>query len=348
MANNHNVAGFQVPPAYIRNVLRQSERRRLLVEGPDDSEAFSLLLDELLGCHHISILNVQFIKLDDIPELHSLDPINRQPGNRKRVELICARVNRSINEASLSNKIVGFVDREFDGFKWQNDFADQIQTHKVLQDIQVVYTRGHSLENYCFEFDILREAFRGYSQYFGQALELFEQIFENTIRLACAITLAAKEFTDQTSSLKKGFELIKRSIDWKLLNIHQPEIGIDLVKWEKQLQQRQNLQYRHTQEFIVLFQKWLEKIQYVDFQIIRWLCHGHIGFTVLAETYTCCVSEVCSNLDSDHKTFHIKRVMRHGYEDKWNHCVKVWIQKSKSSQCLYPKEVLDLLGVNVV
>jgi hypothetical protein len=132
---------IQYTPAEFRNFLMMSHDKHLLVEGIDDKIAFKLLFEELSGKHDI--------KIDTAERLINFE---RPLGNREKVEEIC----RTVTGRSFADKLVGFVDREFREFEWDNDIRDNLGQHKV--DGRLVWSRGHSIENYFFDFIILREA----------------------------------------------------------------------------------------------------------------------------------------------------------------------------------------------
>jgi hypothetical protein len=305
----YTIAGF-------RNVLKMSPKKRLLVEGPMDKIAFLLLLEELHGKHSITV--------------HSAESIQGALANREKVEQIC----QTVSGLAYAERVVGFADREFREFEWRRDFIDHLGKHNVLD--RLVWSRGHSIENYCFDFTIFREAFLGYTEYFNEALERFETHFEQTIRLACAATLAGKDFGNR-------LVLVKSSFNWQIIETTPSSLTLDCDKWEERLHKVQKLSILQAKQFVDFFKSWQKKVERVDFEIVRWLCHGHIGLTFILEVYYRCVFDVCASLTEKERKTQVKRVRSAGYESKLSDALKYWTRQSKENLCEYPREVLNLL-----
>lgn len=308
----YTMAGF-------RNVLRMSGKKRLLVEGPMDKIAFLLLLQELHGKHGVTI--------------HHADSIQGALANRDKVEQIC----QSVSGQPYADRLVGFADREFREFEWRSDFIDHLAKHNVLD--RLVWSRGHSIENYCFDFTIFREAFLGYTEYFNEALERFETHFEQTIRLACAATLAGVDFGNR-------LVLIKNSLNWKIIETTPLTLTLDCDKWQNRLHKVQKLSSAQAKQLVDSFKSWLRCVEPADFAIVRWLCHGHIGLSFILEVYYRCVFDVCAGLSEKERKAQVKRVRSAGYDSKLNDALKHWSRQSKENLCQYPQEVLNLLGLS--
>src|SRR5437660_10174463 len=162
---------FAYTPAVYRTMVRMSKFKYILVEGRDDIIVFKYLIEEFLG------------KRSDI-RFHGAHQIRFDSGigNRERVENIV----ESLKGKKYAKRFVGFVDREFRGFDLDNEIKDVIGKHNVTD--RLIWSRGHSLENYYFDFSSLRRPLRHFSMtpHFDDALDLFEQNFEHIITLACS------------------------------------------------------------------------------------------------------------------------------------------------------------------
>ncbi len=328
----------QLRPGSLRNLLRMSDRKRLLVEGPDDVIAFKILLKTLYGNHDVSVHSAETIKLEDVEEFSDTHEMEAGFGNRQKVKKMCKIVNSlNINNESYKGQLVGFIDREYDGFDLLNGIADNIRGHKVLQDIKLIWSRGHSLENYYFDFIIILEAFDGYSEFFDIALPLFERHFEDTIRLACAAALAGKTVN--------RFEVIRRTIDWEILRITDTRLELDTDIWKHSLESFKGIDSSMVYSIIAAFEEWQTKIASCNFQTLRWLCHGHVGFTFMIELYTRCVFEACADMKEEDQKNAVNRVRSFGSNAKQNDCLKSWSRNSKNDAVSYPKEVFQMLNV---
>jgi hypothetical protein len=129
--------GRFTPEEYLKYLEIDDLSRHILVEGRDDKRIFELLLREL--CHTDEKSQILVDSAEAFVECH--------PENRETVEDIC---NKITGEA-YSDRLVAFVDREFREFDFPQ-LLDRVDGHKISG--QLVWSRGHSIENYFFDFDI--------------------------------------------------------------------------------------------------------------------------------------------------------------------------------------------------
>ena len=309
-------------PSGYRNLLRMSDENRLLVEGKRDKQFFKLLLDEFC---------TQDITIDNADILIDFD---RPVGNREKVELIC----QSVKDKSYSDRLVGFVDREFRKFELGETIEDKLSTHKI--ENRLVWSRGHSIENYLFDFSILRHPLRDLSatDCFDEALALFEKIIESTVRKACAASLAAKEL--------EKLKLIATSFNWKLLEVLNSQVILSLELWKQELTKK-NLPLGETEKIINRYQYWSQKIETVDFNLAKWLCHGHIGISFIWATYSRCVYDVCIHKGVAKPETEVAGIQRIKENNRFHACASWCARQARKHQCDYPLEVLQLLDVTV-
>ncbi len=160
-----------------KNILEMSHHEKhLLVEGRTDVMIFDILFEEFLG---VDWRDDHKLVIDCAETLISSDEF--RGGNRERVEKMCAIYQEK--------NLVGFIDREFRNFQTENKLVDEIKKH--YQNNNLIWSRGHSLENYYFEISILRSSFRDIGgDEFNQAYELFQNNFDSFIRTAGTLSLA--------------------------------------------------------------------------------------------------------------------------------------------------------------
>lgn len=313
-------------PAGYRNMVKMSKFKYILVEGKFDKIALLYLIDELFG------------KRPDL-RVHGAYQIqfgskNSCKGNRERVEEIA----ESIASKKFAKRFVGFVDREFRGFKFENGIEDTITQHKVID--RLIWTRGHSMENYYFDFSLLRGPLRDFttSSHFSNALDLFEQNLEQIIKLACAASLAGLEFGQ--------LEKMKSSIDWSLLQFDTSKLSINKSNWLCNLT-RGKTSNEVAQSLIGSFQIWLEKLSEIDFSILRWLCHGHIGIAFIWAAYARCVLEVSQRSGSRDPLNEARNVVKAEATVRCNRCASAWAEHAQRKSCEYPEEIFAYLDISV-
>ena len=318
-----------------RNYLRISAAKHLLVEGPGDKRVFKLLLDELL--HQASSPNMRCnIMIDSADHLLGF---GGNPGNRDKVETVCETVSRT----PYAKRLVGFVDRDFRHFGQAPYLHDAIGAHKVSD--RLVWSRGHSIENYYFDFGTLRNPLRAFSvtHYFSDALSLFEVVFEQAIRLACAASLAGHELGK--------LRVIKGSVDqgcFQLQSAKGEALAMDLSSWKNSLVKRHCLSTEGAEELIERFQFWDVIVQQSNFCVVRWMCHGHIGLAFIWSAYSYCLLEACrrEGCDELEAQAEARRVLQASEGVRFNACAEIWVRRALGNHCCYPVEVLELLEVS--
>lgn len=316
-------------PAGYRNLLRFSSKTHLLVEGKDDKQLFKLLLDEFFD--QMSQEGNIKIVIDSAEDLIDFQEVI---GNREKVERIC----ENISGTSAASKLVGFVDREFREFEFDYTLRDGLIEHKVID--RLVWSRGHSVENYFFDFSILRNPLRDLSatEWFDRALILFENFLEPTIRLACAASLVGKEL--------ERINLMKDSIHWSIIefdSLDSPNILIRFDILEDNLINQKKISSDEASRIVEYYKRWLQKIGKADFRVVRWLCHGHIGLSFIWAVYSRCVYEVCRSNSMQKPEVEVGFLYGVKERNRFQSIASWWARKAFGNQCDYPIELLKLL-----
>lgn len=328
------MSGAAFDPASYRTWLRMSRDRHLLVEGRDDKQVFELFL-EALSRHPNSAESIRGVVID---VAENLIDFGTGVGNREKVERVC----ESVSGSRWAERLVGFVDRDFRGFERGAVLRDSLQEHRVSG--RVVWSRGHSIENYYFDFDTLRQPLCALSDCpeFRKALSLFEVVFEPTVRLACAASLAGEQLG------KLG--LVKGSADQAIFEICPGEEGplaVDVGKWRGILTGRHHATSELAQQLVERFLLWNAKVRTCDFRVVRWLCHGHVGLAYIWAAYSACVLEACrrEGYGPGDAAREARRVLQLRWSARFGACAGEWVRRALGNHCLYPVEVFRLLGV---
>lgn len=311
-------------PEDYRNLLKMSRRKHLLVEGSGDHRFFLFVVDEF---REIGIIEGPSFDIDTAETLIEFDgPI----GNRAKVEEIC----RSVNGLSYAGKLVGFVDREFREFDLTSRLQDGIVEHRVSD--RLVWSRGHSVENYFFDRKVLRPSLRdtGLFEQFPAALELFFDVFESVICLACIWTLVGYEL--------EALSVIKGSIDHTIFIIESPRVIVKLDGWKRNIV-RMGHQESFAQHALERFHHWEQVVNASDFDTVRWLCHGHIGMKTIWEIYEACFSGARTNgVRMNPGTLRVSESLH------FNLCSSNLIRNiNQITEDGFPFEVFRLLGIHI-
>lgn len=300
-------------------LVKFSHDKHILVEGPADKRAFEMFIDEL---------QLSDIKVDSAELLMSPDGLIL--GNREKIEHVCSK--------PLEN-LIGFVDREFREFEISEQLLDKLGKHMIKGC--VVWSRGHSIENYCFDMNILRRTLRVISTttYVNEALSLFETIFEGTISEAVILSLAARE-----AGL---LEVLSKSLHWKPIRIdlESKRIQIHEGYWRKTLIKKKKVQPRKVDYFIKQLSLWRQRVTKAEFDTQRWLCHGHIGFALIWAVYSRSVFEASKmhGKNDEEAGKEAQKVLGAKISLRLNVCIDHWIRESISGNAEFPSDVFILL-----
>jgi hypothetical protein len=315
-------------PSEYRNWIRMSYRKHILVEGSDDKRLFIILLREL-GVERSDI---------DIDSAEALTGFGNL-GNRERVEEIC----RSVVGKAYAGKLVGFVDREYREFQFAPVVVDNINQHLVVE--RLVWSRGHSAENYFLEYDILEDpmlAF-GVSDYAADALEVFEDCTPSAIRLGSCLSLAAEQ------AIRDGVigsaKMIRGCLSTAVIAQVRPDIVLDRQAFHKELVSKQRASNQMAHKFLDLVDKYESHLSGCEVTTLRWLCHGHLGLSLMWTIYARCVIETSNQAGHGASVHEGQRVLRADESVRFNACAQAWAKKAASNQVDWPSDVLQLLGV---
>lgn len=318
---------------YIAKVI-MSYKKHILVEGRDDKMAFTYLLYEFFHqSNHPEKLN---IIVDTAQEIKA-DLGSQQVGNRDKVEQICSK----ISGITGAEKLVGFVDREYRRFDL-NLMSDQINGHYV--NSRLVWSKGHSIENYYFNVSLLREPLRACSttSYFNVALELFENIFNSILRLACALSLTLNE-------CGSNYGRVASFINWQYFELNSFDVTLNTMKWKQELTQR-NLPTVEIDKLLETMEGWYNRLTLTNIDIHRWISHGHIGLQLIWNAYGFCILESVkqagkSQQEARRETENTIQLSTERIFNAWAHTWSRLIFSTRETTYEYPREVLQLIGL---
>jgi hypothetical protein len=292
-----------------------SREPHLLVEGKGDLRFFKLLFDQF--------------QLKDIVHLYAVEDIDCFPninGNRGHVEHLCRQ--------NFEN-LFGFVDREFRKFQISKRISDEINGHNI--DGNILWSRGHSIENYCFSFDILRSPFRGQTSIknFSLAIDLFCENFLNILNIACVFSLIAKNL-----NIISGVN----NIIFDALTFENDEIGLNFEKLFSLINERCSNVTKNKFDAISNAAK--DLVIKTCSETVRWYIHGHIGFKTIISSFQYLLVEIVRNeknetgYDERKKANHFRRI---DDEQHFFNCLEEWVKHPQSRELT--DEIMKLCGI---
>lgn len=301
-----------------RNKLRTTQAVVLMVEGRDDKRAMVALLREAAG---VCVADRADIQID------TATIIEAAGGNRERIEALCA----SVLGTDVESKVLGLCDREYREFDASIPSADLLTSHRVSG--RLVWTRGHSLENYFFCPRVLVGALRAstVATEVDTAIRLFSARHSDFVRAACAVGL-----TGATLGLT---HVVKASLEWLVFNAGAGEpLAVDA--WCEVLATKHRLDAARVAAVKSAYASWWEKAQAYDLDTALWLCHGHVGLTALWNAYARCVFEASGRDEAE-----VHRVLTWQEAGRCAALSEYWASKCRQGEAEYPHVLLDMIRV---
>lgn len=304
-----------------KTYLEMDKSKHLLVEGSGDMRFFQILFEELLGVNWDDRYK---ILIDKAESLISSDNASR--GNRDKVESIC--------DSYAYNNLTGFVDREFRGFEISNNLIDQIREH-YYNNKKIVWSRGHSIENYFFNAELLRKPFRDInSELYQAAYSIFRNNIHSYLKTACLISLVGRNYQNKLNRFET-------SITWQAINSNGT---LHIEEWKSNLSSRAGFTSDEVDQIfktLTIFTSWIED---ANIEVIRWLCHGHIGFRFLWCAFASCIY---ATTDGDAKTKNKAANSFYSTKEKlqFDLCVTSFAEFARKREVDYPTKILELLEV---
>ena len=285
----------------------------ILVEGTTDKKVISRLLaeDRLVSADERGAALVDSVEI--------IRPRNGAPSNREMVELLhCHATVRGL-------EVVGLVDREFRYFGVDTGLKDEVRVHHVPA-LRLVWTRGHSIENYFFSESVVVGFLRQFFPEFVRA-EDEEAIcgeFRRIVRWAAALGAAALE----CRVLARCGGLL--GVDsWEFDSTRQISLNVPGIV-EKLLERgvahdtAKDLQDRIVQLVRGPFGR-------CEWEDLRWYCHGHIGFSAIW-TGTAAVLRTRGRQDN-----FVSDVALGHAEDKLRYASSWWSEAATAARESYPE-----------
>jgi hypothetical protein len=305
-----------------KNYLKMDNNKHILVEGSDDSRFFNFLFEQFFGNRWQNLHNVRIDKAETL-----ISSTRQAVGNREKIEAICNSVT--------DENFVGFVDREFRNFEIAHDLIDQIQGHHHVN--RLVWSRGHSVENYFFDFELLRRPFQDVcGEDYYMAFEMFSANMENYLRTACLLSLTGLTYQNNIGR-------IEASITWQVIS---PDGTLDMNSWRRELSHHVRFTDEEIRHIVGSLPTLIDCINRTDIQTVRWLCHGHLAFKFLWYAFAKCIYDATDG-EINLRSGSAQAFLRSHHSIRFNLCGRSLAQATIYGMADYPSKVFELLGIAV-
>ena len=276
------MAGLQVSYQAFVNWVKMSRKPHILLEGTRDKrffDSFSITIADSEG-GNVGTISPPRPAITTAESIRSDIP---GEGNRDKVEKVCELVG----SLSFGSRFVGFVDREYRKFRLDDRVEDKMQAQR--RQGRLVWSRGHSIENYLFDFDTVRTPLRVCTpdpEIAQSALELLRANFQEIVNIACSLGLAARDFGQM--------ELVRRTITWDIAVLSGPNVRWDTDKWRVALTRDPRLDSQTVDSLVQNFERWLGIVRASNQADVRWACDAHTGYRLIWQGYASIVNHVLS------------------------------------------------------
>ena len=150
---------------------------------------------------------------------------------------------------------------------------------------------------------------------------MFEVYFESTIRFACAAALTGLE-TDKLN-------LLKTTIEWRFFDITSGSLNVNLPLLNAHLQ-RKGLTAALANTIEGRFSHRIQVVNLYDFNVVKPLCHGHLGLSYIWASYARCIYEI-SGIDTE-----ASRVLQGSEQLRFNASINCWSRMVFNNVCEFP------------
>ena len=263
--------GLEVTYNEFVNEVRMSKRPYILLEGSNDKSFFDILLDTVRGSPGYQDGSRGTVAIETAERVKSDSHVE---GNRQKVENVSGLVART----SFRERFVGFVDREFRKFPVGNTIADSLGIQQQLD--RLVWSRGHSIENYLFDFEVFRAPLHDSSlngEIAETALDCLERNFQEILSVACALGLVGKE--------QGILDHVRRTVHFDpILPPDSPTLW-DVGVWKGRIVQQSPLSAQQGDALASRFEQLLAVVKASGPSDVRWACDGHTGIRLIWAAY---------------------------------------------------------------
>ena len=309
--------------------IEMSRLPHILLEGSHDKAFFTRMCEAALSGlpqNHVAITTAEELKSD-----------GSVLGNRDKVEKVCELIEQS----PFQYRFLGFVDREFRDFTLRESICDELRTHRCQG--RLVWSRGHSIENYMFDFEVIKQPFLDFSinDEIGMiALGLLQEQFLEIMRIACALGIVALQ-QDQLG-------VVRRTVGWKTMQLSDGKFQWDIDTWTNELVERSDLTDSSRVNLVDGFQRWYDVAKMSAPDDVRWACDGHIGFKLIWAAYARAISDIADTVIGIEPKSTNQRDAILGIKDtaKFNHLTRNWTTNRGGETNDSPIFCLDMVGIS--
>jgi hypothetical protein len=293
---------------------RMSSKVRILVEGKDDRGHVLNLLNKLAPKARL--------KVDTAIDVVGDCNVTRN-NNRAKIE----KIHAHCKEKQSHRKLFFLCDREFRNFLVSEKIEESVNGHEV--DGNLSWTLGHSIENYFLSPVMLAEGFRflSGSGSKSEAVDLFSDFFDDSVRKIAAITLAAKDLNCANFPCS--------IVRWDNIVLNEGTIDFGF--------RRDTGREAFYEKFVSTYEAFLLIVERTPVDVCARLCRGHTAVLILQRLFAACLYESGKAQEED-----LARYDANMFNNVSEHIIssalsEAWISKIAVGGSHYPQPLVQLV-----
>ena len=317
-------------------LVQMSKLPHILLEGRSDEMFFRRMCEAMTS----PVVNANDVNSRvAITSAEELSSDKYGEGNREKV----IKVTELMQKQPCGERFVGFVDREFRKFTFLGVVFDELNTH--YRHARLVWSRGHSVENYCFDFEVVKDILLDSSpnqSVAHAALGILQKDFVGVLNIGCALGL--------TGYRRSLLDAVRRTVDWRNLRLSNSKFVWDTAKWSDALVKHTAVDREFSRELVKQFEHALEITTGSSLDDVRWACDGHIGLSLIWSAYARAVYDIAAAEDdiTPNPGNQASVIWRTDNNIKFNLMARSWAQLRARDSGNSPNLCLGLIGLHGV
>jgi hypothetical protein len=292
-------------------LLEMRSNRTLLLEGKTDAVIVGRVIHEIANesVPDAVVDTADMIRLNAEEYSRIVDLQNNDVGSRELVELVHSKSN------FVSAKFACLVDREFRGFNLTPSLVDSIPKHNIV-DLNMFWTRGHSIENY-FLSELYLMAFLRFQfaeRISKETLNRLQTSLPSILTDTAAITLTIYNF-----ALLSKSNGISTHTHWDVPNHSSASISLTRLVNDLKKRHVENVDYSLFENCFNEFRSCLKLRQ--NNELARWITHGHLGLDFVWSG----IARILEDEGWDNK--HVMDVSKGYAENKLRKASEIWAKE---------------------
>lgn len=293
-----------------------SSKARILVEGKGDRGHISSLFAVL----HPEIK----VRIDLAIDIKG-NCKTTSSNNRAKIE----KIHDFCKSRPTHKKLFFLCDREFRKFELGEQIIDELKGHEV--DGNLSFTLGHSIENYFLSDVMLGEGFKFLtaSGLKTEAVEIFCDFFDSSIRIVAAASLAAKILCCAGYPAKLvTLDVIKVS-----------EGGVEICWGDDSSDD-------FMRRFVEKYEECLEIVNATETLVCARFCRGHTAVIILQRVFAACLLHAGNSKDKEQAEYDAALFANVSENSISSALSESWIRRVSTGEASYPLSLVDLVQMS--